>query len=64
MHKSLITKIAAMATAALFTITAANAATYKFTFQSNDDELTATGEITVDAAEQVTAVSRRHLRPD
>jgi hypothetical protein len=57
MHKSLITKIAAMATAALFTITAANAATYKFTFQSNDDELTATGEITVDAAEQVTAVS-------
>ena len=33
----------------LFSVTVANAAVYKFTFQSNDAELTATGEITVDA---------------
>ena len=57
MHKSLITTIAALTTAALLTVTAANAATYKFSFQSSDAELTATGEITVDAAEQVTGVS-------
>jgi hypothetical protein len=46
-----------MSTAMLFSVTEANAAVYKFTFQSSDAELTATGEITVDAAEQVTAVS-------
>ena len=57
MHKGLITTIAAMATAALFSVTTANAATYKFAFQSSDAELTATGEITVNAAEQVTGVS-------
>ncbi len=57
MHKSLITTIAAFTTAVLFTVTATNAATYKFSFQSNDAELTATGEITVDAADQVTGVS-------
>jgi hypothetical protein len=34
----------------LLTVTAANAAVYKFTFQSNDAELTATGEFTVNAA--------------
>ena len=57
MHKSLITTIAALAIAALFTVTTANAATYKFTFQSSGADLTATGEITVNAAEQVTGVS-------
>ena len=57
MHKSLFTTIAALTTAALLTVTAANAATYKFSFQSSDAELTATGEITVDAADQVTSVS-------
>ena len=57
MHKSLVTTIAAFTTAVLFTVTATNAATYKFSFQSNDAELTATGEITVDAADQVTGVS-------
>jgi PEP-CTERM motif len=57
MHKSLITTIAALATAALFTIATANAAVYRFTFQSSDAELTATGEITVNAAEQVTGIS-------
>ncbi len=57
MHKSLITTIAALATAALLSITTAHAATYKFTFQSSDAELTATGQFTVDAADQVTGVS-------
>ncbi len=57
MHKSLITTMAAISTAALLTVTTANAATYKFTFQSSDAELTATGEISVNAAEQVTGVS-------
>ena len=64
MRKTLVTTIAALSTAMLFTVTAANAAVYKFTFQSNDAELTATGEITVNAAEQVTAVSGVDLRPD
>jgi PEP-CTERM motif len=57
MHKSLFTTIAALTTAALLTITVANAAAYKFSFHSSDAELTATGEITVDAADQVTGVS-------
>ena len=57
MRKSLITTIAALATATLLSVTAASAATYKFTFQSSDAELTATGEITVNAASEVTGVS-------
>ena len=57
MHGRLITTIAALATAAIFTMTAANAATYTFTFRSTDAQLTAKGEITVDAVDQVTAVS-------
>jgi peptidoglycan hydrolase CwlO-like protein len=57
MHKSLITTISSLATAALFSITVAHAATYNFTFQSNDAELTATGQFTVDAAAQVTNMS-------
>jgi hypothetical protein len=57
MRKTLFTMIAALATATLLTVTTSNAATYKFTFQSSDAELTATGEFTVDAANEVTSVS-------
>jgi PEP-CTERM motif len=57
MRKVLVTTIATLATAMLFTMTTSNAATYKFTFQSNDAELTATGEFTVNAANDVTGVS-------
>ena len=57
MCKTLVTAIAALSTAMLLTVTAANAAVYKFTFQSNDAELTATGQFTVNAANEVTGVS-------
>ena len=57
MRKTLFTMIAALATATLLTVTTSNAATYKFTFQSSDAALTATGEFTVNAADQVTGVS-------
>jgi hypothetical protein len=57
MRKTMITVIAALATATLFAATAASAATYKFTFQSSDAELAATGEFTVDALNEVTSVS-------
>ena len=57
MRKTLVTTAMAMSTAMLLSVTAANAAVYRFTFQSSDAELTATGEFTVNAAEQVTAVS-------
>ena len=57
MRKTLVTMIATLATATLFTFTASNAATYKFSFQSSDAELTATGEFTVNAADEVTSVS-------
>jgi hypothetical protein len=53
MRKSLITMIAAM----LFGVSTANATVYKFSFESFDAELTATGKITVNAAGDVTAVS-------
>ena len=57
MRKTLFTMIAALTTATLLTVTTSNAATYKFTFQSSDAELTATGEFKVDAANEVTSVS-------
>jgi hypothetical protein len=57
MRKTLITTIVAVTTAVLFTMTAANASIYKFTFESSDAELTAAGEFTVNGAEQVTGVS-------
>jgi hypothetical protein len=57
MHKTLITMIASVTTAVLLSASAANAAVYTFTFQSFDSGLTATGEITVNAADEVTAVS-------
>ena len=57
MGKTLVTLIAALVTTALLTVTASNAATYNFTFQSSDAELTATGEFTVNAVDEVTSVS-------
>jgi MYXO-CTERM domain-containing protein len=57
MHKSLVTTIAALATAILFSVSTANATVYKFTFESSDAELTATGEFAVSTAGQVTGVS-------
>jgi hypothetical protein len=57
MRKVLVTTIATLATAMLFTMTTANAAIYDFTFQSNDSELTATGQFTVNAADEVTGIS-------
>jgi PEP-CTERM motif len=57
MRKVLLTTIATLATAMLFTMATANAAIYKFTFQSSDAELTATGQFTVNAADEVTNVS-------
>jgi hypothetical protein len=57
MHKNLIVKIAALATAILLNVSAANATLYKFTFQSSEAELTATGEITVNTAGEVTGAS-------
>src|ERR1700730_6787881 len=57
MCKTLVTTIAVLTTAMLFNMTSANASIYKFTFQSSDAELTATGQFTVDADEQVTNMS-------
>ena len=57
MLRNLIGVIASSAVALLIQFSGASAAVYKFTFQSNDAQLMATGEITVNAAEQVTAIS-------
>src|ERR1700734_2638859 len=57
MRKVLVPTIATLATAMLFTMTTANAAIYDFTFQSNDSELTATGQFTVNASDEVTGIS-------
>jgi hypothetical protein len=57
MRKTFITMIATLATATLLTITASSAETYTFNFQSSDAELTATGEFTVNSANEVTGVS-------
>jgi hypothetical protein len=57
MRKILVTFISALATATLLTITASSAATYTFNFQSSDAELTATGQFTVNSANEVTFVS-------
>ena len=50
MRKNIFTMIAGLATAMLLNAPGADAAVYKFTFNSFDDELTATGEITVNTA--------------
>lgn len=52
MRKCMVNVIAAL----LFGVSTANAAVYKFTFESFDSELTATGQFTVDVAGDVTAV--------
>jgi hypothetical protein len=57
MLKTLVTMIATLATATLLTITAPSAAIYTFAFQANDSELTATGQFTVNAADEVTGIS-------
>ena len=57
MRKTLVTMIATLATATLLTITASSAATYKFDFQSSDAQLTATGQFTVNSANEVTGVA-------
>ena len=57
MRKTLITMIATLATATLLTVSASSAATYTFNFQSSDAQLTASGEFTVNAADEVTGVS-------
>lgn len=57
MRKTLITMIVGLTWTMLFPISMAGAATYRFTFQSSDAELTATGEFIVNASEQVTGVS-------
>ncbi len=57
MHKTLTTMIASLATTMLLAALPANATVYKFTFESFDSELLATGEITVNPADEVTAIS-------
>jgi hypothetical protein len=59
MHKTLTTIIASLTATMLLTASSANATVYKFTFESFDSELVATGEITVSAADEVTAISGR-----
>ncbi len=53
MRKILVSLTAAI----LFGVSAANAAVYKFTFDSSDAQLTAAGQITVDPTGEVTGVS-------
>ncbi len=57
MHNTLITMIASVAATMLLTASAANATVYKFTFETFDSQLTAAGEMTVNASDEVTAVS-------
>jgi hypothetical protein len=57
MHKTLTTMIGSLATAMLLTTATANATVYKFTFESFDSDLTAAGEMTVNAADEVTGMS-------
>src|SRR5271169_4612340 len=57
MHKTLTTMIASLATAMLLTASPTNATAYRFTFESFDSEVMATGEITVNAADEVIAIA-------
>ena len=57
MHKTLTTMIASLAIAMIFSASTANATVYGFFFESFDSELTAAGEITVNAADEVTEIS-------
>ena len=57
MPKGLVTTITAAAAAMLLTVTAADAATYAFNFQSNNSQITASGRFTLDASNEVTGVA-------
>ena len=57
MRRILVTLIVTLSSAALLTITPSSATTYTFNFQSSDAELTATGQFTVNSANEVTFVS-------
>jgi hypothetical protein len=57
MHKTLTTMIASLAVAMIFSASTANATVYRFSFESFDSELTSAGKITVNAADEVTAIS-------
>jgi len=57
MRKNLLTRIATFTAAVFLSASASNAAVYKFSFNSFDAELTATGEIAVNSAGQVTGAS-------
>jgi hypothetical protein len=57
MRKSLVTTIAVLATTMFLSVATAKATVYKFTLQSSDAELMASGEFAVDAAGQVTGAS-------
>src|SRR5277367_5349706 len=63
MHKTLTTMIASLATAMLLTASPTNATAYRFTFESFDSEVTATGEITVNAADEVIAIAGEFSGP-
>jgi hypothetical protein len=57
MRRSFLTTIAALSTAMMLNASAASATVYKFTFESNDAQLTATGEMTVNTSGEVTGLS-------
>ena len=57
MHKTMTTMFASLAAAILLASAPASATVYKFTFESFDSELAATGTMTVDAAGMVTAMT-------
>ncbi len=57
MHKTMTTMIASISTAMLLISSPAWATVYSFTFESVDGALTASGEMTVSAADEVTAIS-------
>ena len=57
MYKTMTTMIASIAAVTLLTASAASATVYKLTFEAFDSELTAAGEFTVNAADEVTAIS-------
>ena len=57
MRKTFVALFAALATAAILPATAADAKVYAFTFTSFDGQLSAAGQMTVDASDDVAAIS-------
>lgn len=57
MYNRLIVLIAALSAAMLFGVSTANATVYKFSFESFDTELTATGEMMINTAGEVIGIS-------